>query len=166
MVRRFPKIPGALRFALTIAIVGLLTTSIGLLTTSTSATAQTPVATITSLTGQVGIERGGNAVVPAVGAYLDQGDRITTGSDGRISLVFTDNSEMEVGESTVSTIDEHGAGPTGAVRTRIGLLSGVVRSIVNATAGPADFSVRTPNAVSAVRGTRFDTAYAESCCRQ
>jgi hypothetical protein len=155
---RFTKIINKIRFVVLVAAVGILVTAI-------SAMAQTAVATITSLVGQVGIERAGSPLSPSVGAYLDQGDRITTGSDGRISLVFTDHSEMEIGESTVSTIDEHGAGPTGAVRTRIGLLSGVVRSIVNATAGPADFAVRTPNAVSAVRGTRFDTAYADGGSR-
>jgi hypothetical protein len=119
---RFPKTVDKIRCVVAIAAASILVTAI-------TAMAQTPVATITSLVGQVGIERGGNPLSPSVGAYLDQGDRITTGSDGRISLVFTDHSEMEIGESTVSTIDEHGAGPTGAVRTRIGLLSGVVRSM-------------------------------------
>jgi hypothetical protein len=136
-----------------------------MLAASLPANAQTPVATITSLVGQVEIDRSGKAIPLGVGGYLEQGDRIATGPNGRASVVFSDHSEMEVGESTVSTIDEHAAGATGQVHTRIGLLSGVVRTIVNATAGPADFSVRTPNAVSAVRGTRFDTAYTGGAAR-
>lgn len=137
----------------------------GVLAMALSAAAQTPAGTITSVAGQIAIQRGGKTVALAVGVHVDQGDRITTGRDGRVSIVLTDHSQIEVGESSVSVIDEHATVAGGGIRTRIGLLSGIVRSIVNATPGSADFAVHTPNAVSAVRGTRFDTAYHDGAAR-
>ena len=47
------------------------------------------------------------------------------------------------------------------------LFSGVMRSLVNAGSGgaAANYQVHTPNAVAAVRGTKFDTAYSENVIR-
>ncbi len=127
--------------------------------------AQTPVGTITSLVGRVGIERSGNVVKPAIGTSVDEGDRIVTANDGRAAVVFSDHSELEIGESSVTRIDEHRTLVGGGTQTRIGLLSGIVRSIVKTGMSQADFAVHTPNAVSAVRGTKFDTAYHDGIAR-
>jgi len=130
-----------------------------------SGMAQAPVGTITSVVGRVGIERNGNVIKPAIGTAVDEGDRIVTANDGRVAIVFSDQSELEIGELSVTRIDEHHTLVGGGTRTRIGLLSGIVRSIVKTGTSPADFAVHTPNAVSAVRGTKFDTIYRDGIAR-
>jgi hypothetical protein len=70
---------------------------------------------------------------------------------------LTDQSRLELSPSTTITLDQYTIG--GAV-TRIGLPSGILRSIVKGAGGaPADFQVRTPNAIGAVRGTDFYISY-------
>jgi hypothetical protein len=68
---------------------------------------------------------------------------------------MADNSLLTVNESTVLTVDETVVG--GAGTTKVGLISGSVRSLVTAAAraaGPS-FQVTTPNAIAGVRGTDF-----------
>ena len=48
--------------------------------TASRAYAQTNVGSVTDLRGQVSILRGSGVLTPTVGAAVDQGDRITTGS--------------------------------------------------------------------------------------
>lgn len=136
----------------------LLTALVLAVATATRTYAQ-PVGTITGLEGSVAVQRGGGAITPAVGAYVDQGDKITTGSQGHVSIVLTGHSEIDIGDSTVVILNEQAIGPGGRPRTRIGLLAGLVHAVVNATAGPNNFRVNTPNATASVRGTKFDASY-------
>lgn len=125
-----------------------------------------PIGTITDLGGSVAIQRGGGPIAPAVGAYVDKGDKITTGSQGRVSIVLTDHSEIDIGDSAAVILNEHGIGPGGHPHTRIGLLAGLVHALVNAAAGPNNFQINTPNAVASVRGTKFDASYGSGPPRQ
>ena len=66
------------------------------------------------------------------------------------------------------TIDEQLLGADGAATsTKIGLLAGVLRSIVKHTSSgsPPNFQIHTPNAILSVRGTKFDTAYSDGAHR-
>jgi hypothetical protein len=125
-----------------------------------------PIGTITNMAGPVAVQRGASSISPAVGVYVDQGDKITTGPRARMSIALTDRSEIDIGDSAVVTLDEHVVGPSGRPRTRIGLLAGLVHALVNATARPNSFEVYTPNAVAAARGTKFDALYANGAPRQ
>ena len=81
---------------------------------------------------------------------------------GHAVITLTDGSQLELGESSNLVIDNHALAPTGGrAATQVSLFGGVLRSVVNATGGPPNFEVHTPNAVAAVRGTRFDTVYIE-----
>jgi hypothetical protein len=63
-------------------------------------------------------------------------------------------------------IDNHALAPAGGrAATRVSLFGGVLRSVVAAAGGTPNFEVHTPNAVAAVRGTRWDTAYTEGEAR-
>jgi hypothetical protein len=143
---------------------GLLFVS-ALLVVSRTALAQTAAGSFQSVSGQVQIQRAGGATIGAAsGVGVNVGDRILTGVNGHAVLILNDQSRLEVGPGTNIALDQFtvGGGPT-----RVSLFSGVMRSLVNAGSGgaAANYQVHTPNAVAAVRGTKFDTAYSENVIR-
>ncbi len=143
---------------------GLLLVS-ALFVVSRTALAQTAAGSFQSVSGQVQIQRTGGATIGAAsGVGVNVGDRIITGANGHAVLILNDQSRLEVGPGTNIALDQFtvGGGPT-----RVSLFSGVMRSLVNAGSGGAgaNYQVHTPNAVAAVRGTKFDTAYSENVIR-
>lgn len=126
--------------------------------------AQAAAGSITVATGQVQLQRGGATSAATAGTAVNVGDRVVTGLDGHAGIVLSDQSRLELGPASAINIDQLGG--AGAPATHVSLFSGVLRSIVNATGGAAAaYEVHTPNAVAAVRGTRFDTAYSEGAVR-
>lgn len=143
---------------------GLLLIS-ALLVVSRTALAQTAAGSFQSVSGQVQIQRTGGATIGAAsGVGVNVGDRIITGANGHAVIILNDQSRLELGPGSSITLDQFtaGGGPT-----RVSLFSGVMRSLVNAASGGAgaNYQVHTPNAVAAVRGTKFDTAYSENVIR-
>jgi len=146
---------------------GLLVIFALLLASSGLAVAQTTAGSFQSVSGQVQVQRaGGAAIGAAAGVGVNVGDRIITGAGGHAVIILNDQSRLELGPSSSITLDQFTL-TGGAPRTRVSLFSGVLRSLVSAASGgaPADYQVHTPNAVAAVRGTRFDTAYSENVIR-
>jgi ferric-dicitrate binding protein FerR (iron transport regulator) len=134
---------------------------------SGTALAQTAAGSFQSVNGQVQIQRAGGATIGAAsGVGVNVGDRIVTGSSGHAVIVLNDQSRLELGPGSSIVLDEFTLG-AGATTTRVSLFSGVMRSLVNAASGgaAANYQVHTPNAVAAVRGTKFDTAYSENVIR-
>ena len=127
--------------------------------------AQTPGAvagTASSVSGNAQYQRGAVVSGLTAGTPVDVGDRIITGPGGHAVITLTDGSRLEIGDSSNIVIDNHALAPAGGrAATRVSLFSGVLRSVASATGGTANFEVHTPNAVAAVRGTRWDTAYTE-----
>lgn len=144
----------------------LLLISALVLVVSGPALAQTAAGSFSSVRGQVQIQRAGATIGGAPGVGVDVGDRIVTGASGQAVIVLNDQSRLELGPASSITLDEFTI-TGGATSARVGLVSGVLRSLVNAASGgaPANYQVHTPNAVAAVRGTRFDTAYTENVIR-
>jgi FecR protein len=147
--------------------VELLLISALFLLVSGPALAQTAAGSFQSVTGQVQIQRTGGTIGAAAGVGVNVGDRIVTGASGHALIILNDQSRLEVGPATSITLDQFTITGGGGASTRVSLFSGVMRSLVNAASGgpPADYQVHTPNAVAAVRGTRFDTAYSENVIR-
>jgi hypothetical protein len=144
----------------------LLLISALVLVVSGPAHAQTAAGSFSSVSGQVQIQRTGATIGAASGVGVDVGDRIVSGASGHAVIVLNDQSRLELGPASSITLDEFTI-TGGTTSTRVGLVSGVLRSLVNASSGgaPANYQVHTPNAVAAVRGTRFDTAYSENVIR-
>jgi len=130
------------------------------------ALAQTAAGSFSSVSGQVQIQRAGAIVGAASGVGVNVGDRIVTGASGHAVIMLNDQSRLELGPVSSITLDEFTV-TGGAATTRVGLFSGVLRSLVNVTSGgaAANYQVHTPNAVAAVRGTKFDTAFTENTIR-
>ena len=146
---------------------GLLLISALLLVVSGPALAQTAAGSFLSVNGPVQIQRSGGATIgAAAGVGVNVGDRIVTGVNGHAVIVLNDQSRLELGPASSITLDQFTVSG-GATATRVSLFSGVMRSLVNAASGgaAADYQVHTPNAVAAVRGTKFDTAYSENVIR-
>jgi len=123
--------------------------------------AQNVVGSITSFHGSVTLTRGGHQDAVAVGMAVDIQDRIVTaaGSDATVTLV--DNSELLISESSSVVVgDIMGAAVTAP---RVSLIAGHVRTRVESAlrrVAPV-FTLGTPNAITAVRGTDFETSYIE-----
>jgi len=106
----------------------------------------------------VHIERGGTTVPATPGTAVDVGDRIVSGPNSRATITLTDNSKLELDESSSLAIDQQMVG-TNTRNTKLSLFSGLVRSFVSYTSSPTpNFEVHTPNAVASARGTEYDTS--------
>jgi hypothetical protein len=118
--------------------------------------------TVTQVSGTVQIQRGAATIPVTQGMPVEVGDRIVTGDDGHVVVLLTDQSTLELSDSSNMVVSQH----TGSA-TRVDLAAGVVRSFVNRTVGAAapNFEVHTPNAVAAARGTLFDTSYMSGTTR-
>jgi hypothetical protein len=151
------------RFILVLAALGLIIAA----PMASSAHAQTHAGSITNLSGAAKVTRAGNSLPAVSGAPVEVGDNIATGPNGNVTITLTDGSQIELsGDSTV-VIEENRLDASGArTSTRLGLLQGLVRSMVRVTAGTApNFEVHTPNAVASARGTIFDVSYEKGVAR-
>jgi FecR-like protein len=127
--------------------------------------AQTAAGTFSTVFGQVQIQRAGVTIGAASGVGVNVGDRILTGASGHVVILLNDQSRLEIGPVSSIMLDQFTV-TGGATSTHVSLFSGVLRSLVNsASGGAANYQVHTPNAVAAVRGTKFDTAYTENVIR-
>jgi FecR protein len=125
-----------------------------------TARAQTAAGTVSSASGGVGIARGGATLPATPGTPVKQGDKIVSGVEGEAVIILSDGSQLELQPSTTITLDQYTAG--GATPTRVSLASGILRSAVHRTSDtPANYQVRTPNAIVTARGTDFYTSYGD-----
>ena len=118
--------------------------------------------TVSEVSGSVQLQRGAATIPVTPGMPVEVGDRIVTGDNGHIVVALTDQSTLELSDSSNMVVTQH----AGAA-TQVNLASGAVRSFVNRTVGAAapNFEVHTPNAVAAARGTLFDTAFTSNVSR-
>ncbi len=108
--------------------------------------------------GQVAIERGGQSVPAQVGARVQEGDVVRTGSEGSVGITMADDSLLSAGPDTVLALDRYAFDPT-TQRGRFdaSLNKGTLAVISGRIAkqSPDAMSVRTPAAILGVRGTEF-----------
>ena len=97
------------------------------------ARAQTAAGSVTALSGSATLQRAGNRYDLAVGTPVYVGDQITV-SSGHLTITLTDGSLLKAGSTSVLVLDAQLLGTGGAVAsTKIGLLAGIMRSIVRHT---------------------------------
>ena len=145
-----------------VGVFGATTIVLVLLFTSQMAAAQDAVGEFTKVSGIAKLMRGGGEIAVAIGMPVAVGDKIRTSANAQVSVTFKDGSKLELGESSSFTVDQYAIRGSSRLKAVIGLWGGHLHSIVTAVVGgPPNFEVRTPNAVAAVRGTEFDTAFIE-----
>ena len=91
-----------------------------------------------------------------VGADVSVGELIVTGSSGQVQIVFDDDTRLVVGPRSSLLIETYlMANANTAQQLTINALSGSFRFITGNSPKPA-YSINTPTASIAVRGTEFD----------
>lgn len=112
---------------------------------------------VTSVTG--GVEwraASSKTFVPLTKATptIQAGDELRTGDGASVILTVPDGSYMVISENSKMVIEDFWSG---GVRSIMNLMMGQVRFYINRLGGrPNPYSVRTPTALIAVRGTIFD----------
>jgi ferric-dicitrate binding protein FerR (iron transport regulator) len=127
--------------------------------------AQAPAGSVTEIGGGAKIERSGRESEVTLGMEVRVHDRLRTVTQSHLTVTLRGGSRLMLAESSNMLIDQHVVDADARGNSTIGLLAGHLRSIVHMVAGasgtPPRFEVHTPNAVVAVRGTEFETAYIE-----
>jgi hypothetical protein len=120
------------------------------------------VGTIAALEGTVEIGRTGTWSAAVLGAAVQQGDTVRTGTPGRARIVFQDDSVITIADASEVTIDESTFDPNaGIARKLLRLGIGRIRAIVSEyyKEPRAKFEIETTTAVIGVRGTEFIVAF-------
>jgi hypothetical protein len=125
-----------------------------------AAFAQDTVGQVTEITGSAKLERGGVEVEAAPMMQIKIRDKLRTTAKSKLTVTLRDGSKLVLSESSSYTIDEYSIAATTRMRASIALWAGHLRAIVVTALGAVpDFEVHTPNAIAAVRGTEFETAF-------
>lgn len=92
----------------------------------------------------------------AVGTDVSVGELIVTGSSGQVQIIFDDSTRLVVGPGSSLLIEDYLlASNNTAQKLAINALGGTFRFLTGNSAKPA-YSITTPTAAIAVRGTKFD----------
>lgn len=129
---------------------------------------ETPEVRLSGLTGAVTLRHGGAWTAARAGATLAPGTWLRTPDDGSAQLTLADGTRILVrpgSEVQLQPLDAtrlaralktlQGTAPAAALGVRIDLLRGGLENQVRPQTGATRFEVRTPSAVTVVRGTTF-----------
>jgi len=129
-----------------------------------TALAQQVVGTVTKLGGSAQIQRAGATIAVIQGMAIDLHDRLTTSVNSSATVRLASGITLTLAAHTSLTFDQNvTTGGTG--RTQLNLVEGGLRSLVPPLLRTESFEIHTPNAITAVRGTDFDTTYLEGTVR-
>ena len=130
-----------------------------LLTTS----AWADIGSVTESTGTAIIKRGKDTIQVAKGTEIKTNDKVET-KNGRVKIVFKDDTNVTVTESSSLVIDDFVYDPkSGAGKLGLKAAAGTVRYVSGAIAkDPKNVKINTPTAAIAVRGTDFVMAVSET----
>lgn len=115
-------------------------------------------ARVAALRGQVQVSDAVNGSRPLqADMLLPIGTQLQTGEDASVTLVFADDSRLQLRENSQLQLDQLSSyGATGMVDTRVRLQRGRSSSHVTPARGPASrYIITAPTATSSVRGTLF-----------
>lgn len=90
-----------------------------------------------------------------VGADISLGEQVVTGSSGQVQIVFSDQTRLVVGPGSALTIESYLFNGATADKFAINALAGSFR-FISGHSPKAAYSINTPTASIAVRGTKFD----------
>lgn len=114
-------------------------------------------AVVIALSGDVSLLRAnGETEKVKLGDKLYSGDRVVTANEQSLRLQFADKSELQVLADTEVVLDKLSHHKeTGMVDTRVRLNSGGINTRVEKQQPDSRYEIRTPAAITAVRGTAF-----------
>ncbi len=110
------------------------------------------------------IDPAGATIAVVQGMAVDLQDRLTTAVNSSATVRLASEITLTLAAHTNLTFNQNvTTGGTG--RTRLNLFEGGLRSLVPPLLRTESFEIHTPNAITAVRGTDFDTTYIEGVVR-
>ena len=126
--------------------------------------ASSSIGKVVAATGSVTIEHINAVAVQAslpsqagqtkVGDLVYQGDVVRTGADGRISIVFADDTSFNLSNNASMTLDEFVYDPKGKSNSTVFTLGkGAFTFVAGQIAKTGDMKVETPVATMGIRGT-------------
>lgn len=123
-----------------------------------AAFAQEFVGGLRKVNGPCTILRDGQQIIAQDGIRVKMGDKLTTGTNGSMGVVFTDNTRISLGSNSEIDINEYVFQPA---KGRFSFLTELVQgtaAYISGTIGklsPKSVRFKTPTAVVGVRGTSF-----------
>jgi hypothetical protein len=123
------------------------------------------VGTVTELKGSAQIQRTGATVAVVQGMAIQLHDRLATSVNSSATVTLTSGITLSLAEHTNLAFDQSVTAGAAARNTQLNLFEGGLRSIVPVLMRTETFEIHTPNAITAVRGTDFDTTYFEGTTR-
>jgi hypothetical protein len=110
------------------------------------------------VTGVGTIIRDGQQIIAKDGIRVKKGDKIITGANGALGIIFTDNTRISLGTNSEINIDEYSFQPAKGTFSFLTELVQGTASYISGTIGklsPKSVKFKTPTAVVGVRGTSF-----------
>jgi len=120
------------------------------------APAATPAGSALGVKPAAGAARGADRVTLVVGADIFIGDRVETGPEGQVQILFADDTELVVGPGSALVIEDYllrNDGSAGSLAVE--MLSGAFR-FATGKSGKDRYRIDTPTGTIGVRGTAFD----------
>jgi hypothetical protein len=103
-------------------------------------------------------------------SLIFQQDLVSTGSNGRLQLRFTDNSRVSLRPDTLFKVDEYQYQKNDPSKGKsvYRLLKGGLRTITGAISGADvdNYQIQTPIATIGVRGTHYSLFYCDTACHE
>ena len=121
------------------------------------------IGSVTESTGVAVIKRGKETISITKGTVVQTNDKIET-KNGKVKIVFKDDTNVTVTESSALVIDDFVYDPkSGAGKLGLKAAAGTVRYVSGAIAkDPKNVKINTPTAAITVRGTDFVMAVSET----
>lgn len=125
--------------------------------------AHAEIGSVVDASGTAIIKRGRETIQVAKGILVETNDKVET-KNGRVKIVFKDDTNVTVTESSSLVIDDFVYDPkTGAGKLGLKAAAGTVRYVSGSIAkDPKNVKINTPTAAIAVRGTDFVMAVSET----
>jgi hypothetical protein len=124
---------------------------------------QAEIGSVTESSGTAIIKRGKDTIQVVKGTEIKTNDRVET-KNGKVKIVFKDDTNVTVTESSSLVIDDFVYDPkSGAGKLGLKAAAGTVRYVSGSIAkDPKNVKINTPTAAIAVRGTDFVMAVSET----
>lgn len=121
------------------------------------------IGSVTESSGTAIIKRGKDTIQVAKGTLIEVNDKVET-KNGKVKIVFKDDTNVTVTESSSLVIDDFVYDPkSGAGKLGLKAAAGTVRYVSGSIAkDPKNVKINTPTAAIAVRGTDFVMAVSET----
>ena len=121
------------------------------------------IGSVTEASGTAIIKRGKDTIQIVKGTEIKTNDKVET-KNGKVKIVFKDDTNVTVTESSSLVIDDFVYDPkSGAGKLGLKAAAGTVRYVSGAIAkDPKNVKINTPTAAIAVRGTDFVMAVSET----